>query len=353
MNHPFFDALKYPFHRKEAAILHRILIELIQTPTQIISLYRETAALLPLTQPASPADLWLEALDNIVSGGHLPHFCKKLIEKFPEKDVLKNAIEAIEAAQHFYSAKVLPGGIVFLDRKAIREQIEQLADEESPLKVLLVRGESGSGKTHCRYLFETIAKENDGEKIYLSSAFVSTLEDALRHLFSGIGGQQQIPVSNSTDDAWYKVVIMKLNELAIAHKKVLWITVDDLDKQEDGFPLLDSRIKAFFDQLSLQLSAPQIYKNFRLMLIHYPEKVPTRWNVYTYEASSVSAAEIGIADVEEAIREHATRKKKNIMDSQVTELAAAIFADSAHAEADPAWLQRLDTAVKNRLKQIQ
>ena len=82
MQHPFFDAVQYPWHRSDAMFLHSQLYRSLQDPARISLLYQSSGeGLAPLPTPPAAADvIWKAALDQLAAAGRLEDFCSRVLE---------------------------------------------------------------------------------------------------------------------------------------------------------------------------------------------------------------------------------------------------------------------------------
>jgi hypothetical protein len=154
---------------------------------------------------------------------------------------------------HIINQRVVWNNVYLLDRKDLRRKLAQLEPDDNPVRILLVRGESGSGKSHGRHLFNRVAKECGARMTYISEGQVATVREVIELLFSELEALEEIPPTFTTDDAGYRLVINKLKQIASRKNRQLWIAVDDLGLDSDGNPLMDAEIRRFFDQFSLML----------------------------------------------------------------------------------------------------
>jgi adenosyl cobinamide kinase/adenosyl cobinamide phosphate guanylyltransferase len=265
-------------------------------------------------------------------------------------------IRAVVDAAPALEERIISDYVVILDRLPLREKLALLEPDASPVKVLLVRGEPRSGKSHGRYLFERSARDQGALPVYLCEGIVATVDDVVRELFSALDASSEIPPRLTTEDAWYRVVCSKLRELASSKQRPLWIAVDDLGPAADGGPLLDSQIKQFCDQMALNMVNPAFRQWFRLMLIHYPDgQVPTRWKRDFWTEDRTNPMDVRQADVEVLLREWSSRHE-TIIEDELTTLAAAVLAraDAPETpdEAEAPRLQRLHDALVETLNTL-
>jgi len=199
-------------------------------------------------------------------------------------DSSDNRLRKILSQSYLFDKSVL-----FLDRIELRKKLQLLVPETNPMTVLLVRGGSNSGKTYGRYLFEWAATKLGAQYLYLFDGLVSNVNDLVLQLFVAFEASDEIPPRNTTENAWYKLVCAKLQEIASSKKQALWIAIDDLGLDEKEVPLLDQDIRNFCNQFALNMMNPLFRKWFRIMLIDYPEgPVPTKWTseIWTEDRTS-------------------------------------------------------------------
>lgn len=326
MSHPFFDVVAYPWTRTDAKDLHRVLYQNVADSGRIKLLYQQSGGLRPLT-PGSPADnAWAEALDHLMAQRALGHLCRVLLAKADVAAVhsfVQAVVDATDASQEVF----LSDGVIFLDRKQLRNELSKLTQPNCG--VLLVRGPSGSGNSWTQQMVERFAADRGASTIYLFEGIVSTVEDVFEQLFATLGNSDAVPPRLGTEDAWFKKVCVKLQELAQAKKEVLWVVADDLGEYPEG-PRLDREIRRFFDQFGLAMANPAFAKWFRLVLIDYPgSEVPTKWKQHVWCEDRPDATEIDDQAVSDFLRRWAIARSKNLGAERAATLASEILAKAS------------------------
>jgi hypothetical protein len=331
MTHPFFDATVYPWHRTEARALHKLLYVRFDKPADIELVYKRISADLPPLATGSSLHVWKEALEHCAKLRLLRLLHQQLLDhgEFGQHEGALAVLDAVRRSRAAVDLAVLPGepGLVLLDRAQLRRYIGRLAPPGNPLKVLLVRGETQSGKSHGRHLFESAARDAGAKSVYLCDGLVATVEDVLIELFGAYSATAEIPAPESTDHGWYKAACGKLRAIAERSGCALWIAVDDLGVAEDGAPLLDPQIRAFFEQFALHLVSG-VYKDwFRLMLIDYPEgAVPSRWHRDLWAEDRTARADITVEHVVGLLTSWSTQRGRVVVEETVADVAAGILA---------------------------
>ncbi len=329
MDHPFFDAVAYPWDREEARQLHKLLTEILKKNGDIENMYAKCrAGLPPLTLPANADELWREALQQLTIQSCLQKLFELIRNQFPSTPAILNVIIAIETARPSYEIKIFNTDIFILDcdkhRQAIKNSTSDIA-----AKALLVRGDPKSGKSHCRYILQSIARDKGAEVVYLYDGIITTLQEAIENIFSALGaGSDKIPQQLSTDEAWYKAVCIKMKELATAQNKKIWIVADDLGYINGG-PILDTRIRMFFEQFTLFLQDSSFSKFFRLMLINYAEPTtPTKWKSHMWTEVKANENDIQQNHVEDFLKDWAAFQKITILEQDLKAVAGEIIEQS-------------------------
>lgn len=329
MAHPFFDALTYPFRRADAQALYQVLWKTISNAGRIDLFYRQAGAERPLALGRAADEIWKDALDALVREQRLRRFCDVLL-----------ADGSIVAIHGFVLAVVNATGatdqvfvgeqVVFLDRKRLRVQLVKLA-HHSAESVLLVRGPSKSGKSWTQQMVTRLADDLGASSVYLFEGIVSTVEEVVEQLFAMVGGSDLVPPRLGSEEAWFKKVCLKLQELAQARKEVIWIVADDLGEDENG-PRLDITIRRFFEQFVLTMANPAFARWFRVILLDYPDgAVPTKWrNVWCEDRPD--AGEIDEDVLKDFLVKWANIKQKNLGNEKAAEIAAEIIAKVTAAE---------------------
>lgn len=360
MANPFFKAVKFPLARTEGEKLYDLLTEAIQTPATIKSIYDNCAAnLLPLFIGQAAHLVWLEALNNLCLAGALEKLCV-IIEKGGYNSQLKDAVKAIRQAESAFEARIISDDVVVLDRIGLREQLEQLENEMSPLKVVVVRGDPKSGKSHGRYLFEKLAVENDAKPVYIYDGLVVSVDELIKYLFSEVrlNGEQEIPPKDSTSEAWYRSVCIKLAQITADKGKAMWIAIDDLGNDADGAPLLDSEIRKFFDQFALNMMNPSFRKWFRLMLINYPDgPTPTKWRNEFWKENRTNSNDVKLDDISDLLRRWSGGRNHKIIADDLVKLAEQVLnkgeADAAAPTANKPRLQCINEALMDAMRELE
>jgi hypothetical protein len=351
MAHPFFDAPRYPWWREpEAVELHLVLYQAVQAPAQIDTFYQRCReGLSPLNLAQAPHLIWREALTNLTVAGALRQLCEALRnEATLQSSAVQKALRAVFDAQPLVRMRVTRGGIPVLDRDRLREQLEVLDNDTHPLKVLLVRGARGSGKSHGRYLFEMAARDRGAVPLYLCDGLIATVEDAVREIFSALTASKEVPPVDTSDDAWYRTVCRQMLEVARRNNQSMWIAVDDLGQGPDGAPLLDPRIRKFCDQLAMSMVNPPFKERFRLMLIDYPlGDVPTRWKSDFWDQDCTAEADIRAEHVAEVLTWWAAARRRTLLEADVQQLTQQVI-----AAAEPAAGGAVPPDGRPRLRRI-
>ena len=335
MPHPFFESDRFPFHRPEACQLLDCLVSTCPQVERIVLYYNQSHGSLPvLTTHQMPPDLvWTQALQELANARALSSFCQVMQRSF-NQGILVEIIEQIVTAQADppHIAVPDPVDILVLDRQALRLHLARLALPTSLLKVILITGEAGSGKSHSRYLFEAQADLYQAESLYLGAGMVATLDEVIQQLYSTLGVWRDIPTQSSrhtTDEAWYRAVCIHLLAQAKEQGKKLWIAIDDLGLDTNGVPLMDQQIRGFFNHFVLQMDNPAFRHSFRLMLIDYsPATAPTRWNPNVWRSDQLTVAGITGQHVEDALRQWAKNQQKSIFDQDIKQLADSVMAEA-------------------------
>jgi hypothetical protein len=349
--HPFFDALQYPWPREDARAFHRALHTVVDRVQEINLLYQQAGATKPLTPQLAPDLAWAEILNNVTKERCLSTLCTVVLSGAAYVNV-HLAAAAIRDAEGIRRI-VLPGDIVFLDRKGLRAELETLS-QPGASRVLLVRGESGVGKSWTQELIKTIAADRGDSNLYLFEGMVSNVSEVVEQLFAALGDSSRVPTKNETEPAWYRRVCLKLQELALEKNRFLWVVADDLGEY-DGAPRLDRDIRAFFNQFALNLANPVFAQWFRLILIDYPEgPVPTKWRAWSEDRPSEQ--HVDKATIAEFVLKWAEHKQKQLGVDRANELADEILVKvavpPAPTDPDPRRLPRIHAELNGVLKTL-
>lgn len=317
MAHPFFETVAYKADLPEAKELERVLNDAYRTSQPIDAIYRKCSSQLPalnLNQP--PGFIWKEALDNLIRNGLMRKLCEMVRDASPGNPDILKTIQAVIDAVGPEKLVRLRSGMLILNRKTFREQLEKLESPQSTVSVQLVRGVAKSGKSHGRHLFFEMAKNNGAKGIYIRRSLVSTVEQAANMIFSTLGVSNAVPpLGDTTKVAWYQNICLAILARAEEARITAWIAVDDLGPDPQGEPLLDPEIRMFFEQFAAYMSTPQFQERFRLLLIHYPEgDVPTHWLDEFWQEDRTSATDLTREDVIAALREEVKRQGRSMLE---------------------------------------
>lgn len=327
--HPIFDGPKLKWTDANVKELHRLLSTLKKyKDTGTIELRYDMAGddLPGLNTGRGPALVWKEALDNIHGNGYLRAFCESL-QKDGKPPELMAVLKAIFETEAVTDAKIVET-VPLLDRKNFREKLQALSNNDSNTRVVIVRGEKQSGKTHGKLLFQKVAKENGGKPIYLKKGQVNNLDEVLAELFAFTGGFTKQRDANTTDPAWHRLVCSEFLAGALNKNANLWIAMDNLGIEGNSYHL-EPEIKAFFDQLVLQMSNFAYLDHVRLMLIDYPEgDTPDLWEETVWQEDRTAQNDVDATHVMEAIEAMAKIKKVNLFKDDIREKAQSMIRDA-------------------------
>jgi hypothetical protein len=357
--HPFAGGLPYPWERPEAIALYDALSRDVTTNNEIVMLVQAAAPGAPalnLGQP--PGAIWREALVTVSLAGGLLDLCRRLADD-GGRVALARAAQAMLDAKPAVRRRMGEGGRLVVDRDQLRGYVEELALEGSLVKVLLVRGDPRSGKSWSRLLFERAARDRGAEVVYLRRGMAPTVGLAVRKLFAVLGVPEPVAEGDTTDGAWFQEVCIQLLLAARSQQRRLWIAVDDLGYGPDGASLMDDDIRAFFQQLALNLEDPATHQWFRLLLINYPDgEVPTGWDDNVWKEDRTRPAEITADHVAEVLREWLADHGLTLLDDHLVARAEAVVAraDEPVPAGDPRELhprvRRIHDEVKIELAEL-
>jgi hypothetical protein len=333
----------------------------VSTSNEVLYLYERAGGKrqeLPEGEPVR--SLWRLAIDGLAAHGGIQRLCELLLDYGPTKGnkdferAVLGIVDAVSVAEmQVYDAD----GVVILDRGPLRTNLAKLEIDDHPLNVLVVRGAPKTGKTHGRYLFERVANIHGVKVAYLFEGGVTTVEEAIRTLFSHYGAVAEVPPPDTTQEAWYRAVLDQLHSLAVQQQKALWIAVDDIGPGPDGVPRIDPEIRTFCEQFATRLRNPSFAQWFRLMLMHYDrDPAPTTWTRELWAKDTTSDDDVKRHHVEEYIRAWVTAQDLNVPDTQVSSLVDEVM-EKCDGPAPPGAplvprLQRLSEAVEAALDQL-
>lgn len=347
---PFGLAVPFPYHLREGKLLAAVLAQQITDPAQIDMLVRSAAGNLPaLNRNQPPGDMWHDGLDAVSRAGALLRLGEELL-KLKWAPAVQEAATAMLAARPALERRI-HGGQVVIDRRDLRSAIALLADDDEfeSVRVLLVRGDPKTGKSWSRHLFVQTARERDAEVTYLAT--MGDVGNVVRKLFDLLDGTDLLPPMDTTETAWYGDVVNGLRRAAARRKQALWIAVDNLGPGPDGVtPLIDPKVREFFEEFALQLVDPAINQYFRLMLIHYPDgKVPTRWDADLWREDRPQREKVDLDAVIEVLNERLTDRAEHAADDTVRSWAEEVLAAAEGASGEER-LRLIQQALVKRLR---
>jgi hypothetical protein len=281
MAHPFFDQITYPWSRDDARRLHLALPQAIGAENAIRQILQIVISDDTGLEGGAPKDMWRDALNLMACAGALRELCEYLRQdgRVQGNAAFQQLVTDVLDARSVTTERMLKPTVLLLDRTNLRDQVDKLAAQDSALRVVIVRGGTKTGKSHGRHLFEAAAKESQAQPVYIFSGIVSKVADVIQEIFGVFGAEDRIPQNFTTEPAYYRAVCRRLQQVADANKKRVWLAIDDLGVDAEGTPLLDREIRVFCEMLVAYANTPQFGDWFRIMLIQYPEnrEFPTRW----------------------------------------------------------------------------
>jgi hypothetical protein len=343
MAHPFFESDVYPWERKEATPLYELLVALIPDPNQIVLVFEQSGGLRSALNTAqAPGLIWGDALRLLAAGRLLERFCTRLkaIGGLQQNADFQAAIDAVVEAEADVERSIVADNVLVLDRIELRETLRQLTPDDSPLRVVLVRGAEKTGKTWARYVFQGAARDRGADVLYLDAGTVATVDEVVDYLFITVEAPASKPDPGATTpQAWYRAVCRELMKAAMARRRPLWIAIDDLGH-------IDEEIREFCDQVGRSMKNPAFAQWFRLMLIHYPARpVPTDWAAEVWTEDVTTEADVQLDDVEAFLSDWAARAGLGMLEADIRQLAKEVVerAEAPVPDGEPVLprLQRL------------
>jgi hypothetical protein len=349
MPHPFFDAIRFPWHRDEAKAMHYALFNAVSVPARYTGLYEDCGPDPRPLSPGLPADAaWREILDNLTVAQRLSRLCDMVLAR---ADLLSThqAIRNVQNAPDLLWAPLLrEDNLVFIDRRALRLELQKLGTIGGSQGVLLVRGPSGCGKSWSELLVADMATSLGARCVYVFEGLVSTVQEVIAQLFTALNEPNAVTSQLTTEDAWFRQVCLDLQALAQKKDIVCWVVADDLGNDANG-PRLDPQIRKFFDQFALTMANPAFAKWFRLVLLDYPEgDVPTKWKANVWLEDRPAETDVDENPIVDFLRAKADQMKKQMGADTAKKVAADILSKvDAPQPAPPPG-----TSIKPRLRRI-
>jgi len=137
-----------------------------------------------------------------------------------------------------HDAPVLRANRLFIDREVLRERLREL-NSSAASRVLVVRGERYSGKSHSRFFFDHLSVNGGG----FTSVVVDLVDDEINKpdelaslIIDKIGGDvKQLPSQGFTTAArWGQFIVRAIKEEVQRSGSNFWLIFDGLTK--DGLP---------------------------------------------------------------------------------------------------------------------
>ena len=352
MAHPILDRSSYAWDRQEAKELFDVLVASIPSQSEIGQLYAQAGGAPGMLDTGQAAQsVWTDALDLLAQQEKLRRLCEEVlpgIQRFQNAPLFQAALKAVIDAVPIADRKII-AGVPVVDRQPLRGLVDRLKSDAA-LRVLLVRGDPKTGKTHGRHVFLAGAEDAGAKALYLPAEVIATVDDLVRELFGALDPEYEVPARDTTESAWYRTVCQKLGSVAGKQGKRLWIAIDDLGAaaDPDGAPLLDPEVAKFCGQFVLHMANPAFGSWFRLMLIHYPDgPVPTRWLQEVWREDRPSGAEGDVQDIVDYLREWAAEQDEGaFVAGEAETLAADVIAKVDAPAPEDANLPRLQRLQK-------
>jgi hypothetical protein len=337
--HPFGGGIPYPWDRAEAQALFDALSRDVTDPGEIDQAARTFAPQAArLNLQLAVAELWRTTLLDISLADQLVQFCTRLAED-ESRLLLSRAARAVLDARPAVERRLGRNGRLVVDREELRAYLSELALEDSPVKVVLVRGRPHTGKSWSRHLFEQAARDRGAKPVYLRAGMVATVKQVLIKIYSELGAAQRLPDVDTTLAAGYQDICLLLPGVAEQAGRPMWIAMDDLGPDADGQPQLDPEIRKFFDQFALTLEDPSASRWFRLLLIHYPDgqEVPARWGDDVWKEDRTRPEVVTEAHVAEVLLEWGAERDQRQHEDEIVAVSQQVIsrADAALAPEDP------------------
>jgi hypothetical protein len=326
--------------------LHEALVASIPHQAEIAQLYAQAGGDPSVLNSAQATRyLWAEALNLLAQQEALRRLCEEVlpgIRRLQSAPRFQAALKAVIDAPPGDQRKLI-AQVGMVDSLPLRDLVDMLK-ADPVLRVLLVRDRRKTVQARPRDMFIAGAREQGALAIYLFEPVVATVDDVVCELFHALGAGDRIPPRNTTSAAWFATVCRTLAGVVSETERPLWIAVDDVGAvADDGAPLLDPEITAFWDHFVLQMASPAFGKWFRLLLIHWPEgPVPTRWLQEVWREYRLTDAEVGLQDIVDYLREWA-RAQDGVVFSlgEIERLAADVIEKVDSPTPEQAHVPRL------------
>lgn len=329
--HPFFDRRTFPYARPDADDLFKRLRETIKTHAEI-NLILEQCGSQEDIAAGSTLTMWKSALDLLCKHNVLRKLGENLTAAHHARALA--AFKVIEAESDTFSCYVLPAGELFINRANLRHHLSKLnkigqhgvAQPIGGLSgVLIIRGESRSGKSHTRHLIAQHATAMGEIVIIIDENSGGTVKDVQNLIFSNL--KSDPTAAFSTEYANYHLACEALLTQASVSQKRCWIIADDMGIDSQGNVKCDQEIVKFFEQMALfSMSRPNFASYFRLILIDYTnEKDPSKWNKPQLLVDNTKLSDFSKEAVSEVMRWEASKRGQELSETESIEQAQTLI----------------------------
>lgn len=179
---------------------------------------------------------------------------------------LKDAIANVDGVEDLGGSlhpqrMLLEGPKVFLGRPSLREHLPQLQNFASPVAILVVRGDAGTGRTWTQSL---LSDRNADRKVYSDEN--TQLKATMRAIWKAAAGAVvEPPASHTTEAAGFIDFWNDVCTALVDADKRLWVLFDDLDK---GGTRSDVLLLA--ETLAMRMVDATFQQRIRLVMLGYP-----------------------------------------------------------------------------------
>ncbi len=187
----------------------------------------------------------MEIIKKAKMEGWLLNLLDAAVADRPERQDLNDFVKKIKAElapavlaarEDPFSAHFLREGcrFPFIDREPIREAVRKLHNPLGERRVLLVDGNTGTGKTYIREYLNFLSKQLPSLKfcyIDLADEYLPDYKacELIRSVASSFGADtSRLPLQEAQEARWVRLLIEWLTEEAVKKNETWWIVIDGL-----------------------------------------------------------------------------------------------------------------------------
>lgn len=231
----------------------------------------EARILDPITREAAVAS----AVSMADGGGWIRELVDKLRDRYPAVETFKVVLKAIDDQTALSTSTdiryevLLDAGRAFVDRTQLRQQVITLLQHDGPA-VLMVEGQTGTGKSFSRYLITHIARASGYATHHLDLKDLPTCDLVADEILQLLGSSRELPVlGNGSATRWAERLAMVVQaEVRRDQGRHVFI----FDEAGDAQPLPEDTV-TFINKLA-KYADDELRSNMRVVLMRFSGELP-------------------------------------------------------------------------------